>query len=99
MFKLSIGDTIYLANEALDSSVIGKVSRYTVGNDVNGQESILTITVKGIDTFKIAQASTWQSLDELWQVDEVNGSAPQYVMPELEAIGELLEQFPTIHKG
>jgi len=83
MFRLSIGDTIYLANEALDSSVIGKVSGYTVGNDVNGQQSILSIQVKGIDSFRIAQSQSWQSVDALWQVDEVNGSAPEWIMPDI----------------
>jgi len=98
MFKLSIGDTIYLANDSTDSSVIGKVTSYTVGNDINGEEVILTVHLEGITSFTLAKKHSWTSDKEIWTVDEVNSCAPEYVMPELEAIGELLEQFPTIQK-
>lgn len=98
MFKLSIGDTIYLANDSTDSSVIGKVTHYTVGKDINGEELILTVSLEGITSFKLAKSNSWISDDEVWTVDEVNSCAPEYVMPELEAIGELLEQFPTVQK-
>ena len=82
MFKLSIGDTIYLANELLDSSVIGKVTSYTVGNDINGEEVILTVHLKGITSFKLAKSNSWTTNDEVWTVDEVNGSAPEYTLAE-----------------
>jgi hypothetical protein len=98
MFKLSIGDTIYLANDVLDSSVIGKVTSYTVGKDINGEELILTVHLEGITSFKLAKSNSWNNDKDIWTVDEVNGSAPKWTMPELEAIGELIEQFPTIRK-
>jgi hypothetical protein len=98
MFKLSIGDTIYLANELTDSSVIGKVTSYTVGKDINGEELILTVDLKGITSFALAKKRSWTSDKDIWTVDEINGSAPEWIMPELEAIGELLEQFPTVQK-
>ena len=78
MFKLSIGDTIYLANDSTDSSVIGKVTHYTVGKDVNGEELILTVSLEGITSFKLAKSNSWTTDNELWTVDEVNGSAPEW---------------------
>lgn len=89
MFKLSIGDTIYLANESLDSSVIGKVTSYTVGNDINGEEVILTVHLKGITSFSLAKARSWVSDDDIWTVDEVNGSAPEWATPDIEELPQV----------
>jgi len=82
MFKLSIGDTIYLANETLASSVIGKVTHYTVGKDINGEETILTVSVEGVTSFKLAKSNSWTTDTELWTVDEVNSCAPEYTLAE-----------------
>ena len=82
MFKLSIGDRIYLANDSTDSSVIGKVTSYTVGKDINGEEVILTVSLEGITSFKLAKKHSWVTDEEVWTVDEVNDCAPEYIISE-----------------
>jgi hypothetical protein len=99
MFKLSIGDTIYLANELTDSSVIGKVTSYTVGKDINGEELILTVHLKGITSFSLAKTHSWTSDEDIWTVDEVNSCAPEYVMPEFEEISKLADDLFDKYKG
>lgn len=83
MLSLHIGDTVLLTKG--DASVFDKVAGFTVGKDYQGSNVVLYVkTEQGLGVKLGAEYRMYEN--DVWAVDEVNGSAPDYILDEVEVI-------------
>ena len=93
MLHINIGDTVYLTKG--NASITDTVEKFTVGTDIDGEECVLSVRLKELcQDITLSKEVKWSA--EPWTVDEVNCESPVYTMPEIDAIGDLIKNFPTI---
>ena len=93
MLKIKVGQRIYLTRE--DASITDTVEGFGVGNDADGNEAVLWVSLKVLGkSVSLAKHYSWSK--DVWTVDELDGEAPTYTSPEVEAIGDLIDNFPSV---
>lgn len=79
MFRLNIGDTIYLTKG--EAFIFDKVASFSVGQDYQGNAVVLYVkTEQGLGVKLGAEYRMY--VDDVWTVDKINGSAPEYILVE-----------------
>lgn len=79
MLKLNIGDTIYLTKG--EAFIFDKVAGFSVGKDYKGNSVVLYVkTDEGLGLKLGAEYRMYE--DDVWTVETVNGSEPEYILVE-----------------
>jgi hypothetical protein len=86
MLSLKVGDTIYLSRG--EATVFDKVSKLLIGSDVDGNSAVIKVYLAVIDEwFQLVPSSSYEAkYNAIWEVDEVNGNSPDYILDEVEVI-------------